>query len=1164
MYNPVALIPSPSASSSNGAQTPDLAIDGDTTTYWESQSETNPYIQIDLTKILRVFRIEVRFGSVNVPTTFRILSSDVDGTQPGDTEYGTFSNQFNRVQTVNNPTASVNNVYTLTPAQDARYIRIEMVGTGQMRIYEITIYASSNIANTAARVKIGSTYVTADTHVLLELRVQECPISDKISEVSINVNNKNEKYTLSTFASNSRILCWIDGVLKLYGVVTLPAERFDVGGFVMTVQAKDYGEFFINQTIRNAWAATTISDQTLADDIITKGDNSILGQVLSSVGARLFPGTSTGYQGVVSTDSSPNIFPYFKSQNVDAWNLLKTLQSQAIDGAWITQNPTFNKAGSSYSLLTNALSDGFWVAFKTASGYILRFPASGLELDVTPVILNNDVVTSLNNYNSALTYDGSIANENNYQYVEATQPVYVKISQLSNASALAMSYTYGTSVNYGDGASIAGTPSQIEDFIIECATSYGTIRRLHYLSNATTLDGGVVTTITTTDTDSDKYLTLSSPRNLNSDWVSLFGSSGTNDIVTFVRIRLIPYVKPRGASPTGGTTQRVRAILPLTFTMTVNSGVKIPPTNYDFYVSSTLSSGTLVPDLMWFSKPRLGLDLDRNLDENQTIRFYSNFPRSDINNLISFEVQDDPYTLKNEIEVTGTQITPFQDKTSINARDALYLSGTPPYHGSVPPQVLISDSTNMNTAGRRRIGKDISSHNQSEVARTAVEELSTLSQTVRRVIIRTKGNANLTPGRIVYLDSSYSTPIGYYYIISANHMWTVNGYETEITATKDMLRFSTELARLQGEILTVASRKSGSQSTKQGTKKIAFSKVSADLNGVELSQNPEAGSTSQPSLRFPLNLVPEFSDIKHVTVTTTRLLGPLQHGLTNPPGTFGQSGWDSLNTIASTFNTEYTVNDTNWVAQRLSFPTQSAGRIKYNFNARVGSASFNSGAQLIVSIFSDSDSNPSLIQSLFKAAGFDPTAPTNIGSSYVVPYSRLGIAGTNVAETPSTNTNFTSVEVENPSIWQPGQLFWIVFATQSSGGTNVFISRQNALGTQPAKVSTDSGVSWGGTAGSMVASFQPQLALSSAGATGYGNGNKLALIEPVSGVGMVAKSQAGLHQSYSVIDFDTSVIARKRRQNIDVAFTTTAGAGISGSMAYSRWDYTADIAYEEF
>ncbi len=1270
MYAPQLIQPVVTASSSNGAQTPDLAVDGDTSTYWESNNETNPYIQIDLTMILSVDRVVITFDSVNRPSSFNILTTD----NPTDQEYGQFSGAFDLQRGSLTPVTG-DNVYTWT-AKNFRYLRIQMNGTGQMRIKEIGVWAPTGIIQrTVSRMKINTTglstpatYFTNQGADLIEVHLDEGPVGDRsehINQVTFKLNNANisslgvitDKYLQTNYPTGSRTIVWLDGVLKLFGNLVEFIPDYGKGGFFVNGTVRDFGEFLINQKRRQAWAGVTYSDQNAASDVISGGINSLLGMCINSAGSRYFPGrfdnsgNSLGYTNIASTLAGPNTVQYLKSNNVPIWTMIGKIADAALDGAWTIQDPTITRTSQTNIAQSGTITNGYWTGYKTNSQYSVLIGGNdaggiaGATIDVTAGLIPGGAGGPAPGLNNSPTniggvlspYDGSLANEKNLVYAEIIQPCFVKIAQLNQSASLSASIDFG---NKNVFITVDNSnKSQAADMIVETIAVSGETRRLHYLFPA--LGTGGATTCspptnspTPPDTQTDGYLTSFSrggaSTNLYADYLAKF-PDGANDIVTTIRVRVVPMVPDLSVIVCGGIA--LASITVTSLSLTPFSGTKTPPVRYDYYVTTTLSAGTLVPDLAFFPRPRPGVDNTifvpgltsvggRLLDDTNTIRFYTDFPRSDLNNMESFRIsQADLYTTKNEMTATGTSTIEVANNQQIPARDATYLNGAPPYHGRGPPQVTIFDANSMATSGRRTDSIDIGSPDPSEVTRAALSAFNQTNTAITRGVVKTRGNPYLSPGFVVFLDSSFSNIAGYWYIISAKHDWTVDGYFTELTVSNDRFRFSSELLKLQLDIFNAGFQASNTQGTGSKEQK-AFGKTGADLDGIETSPYVEQNSIGQPSLRFPLWFVPEFSCIKRVNVTTTRLMDKIVAGI--PGGfSFGFGGWDVANPYISGWSgatTEDKINPNSapgpsFLAQRVVLPVTatSSARMLIRIEGRIPNGqSFTPNTYLQMALYNETQAYQGLtpeniivfIPALFNAAlrnspnvFQNPYVPLGAGGWINVPFSAIQQAGTDAIE-GGANTNHIYAEFENQNLFIPGQVYWLVMKTISANGNLYIQTKDNAVNTNG--YSLPMSQSNTGAAGSGAANWAslatgnhtaqlvayPQKALSSitvtaktnsvgTGGQGYGTPVNLIIYEPVSGKGYAARSVHTYEQTLSVIDFPTATIARRNsRGDVDVAFPASVGdqlpgyrspgVGAPGGQNIARWDYTVDVQYEKF
>ncbi len=326
-------------------------------------------------------------------------------------------------------------------------------------------------------------------------------------------------------------------------------------------------------------------------------------------------------------------------------------------------------------------------------------------------------------------------------------------------------------------------------------------------------------------------------------------------------------------------------------------------------------------------------------------------------------------------------------------------------------------------------------------------------------------------------------------------------------------------------------------------------------------------------------LIPELDHVKHITVSVTRLLGPLENGTTRQ---FGTEGWDTSNALqysggpgAFPGSDWFALNDGSVFSQRFVFPTQSVGRILIHANAFLDAP--NPQGTLYVNIYTDTTKAGSgpIPSNLWILLGTQagpyalggailgtanvgiPAHPDSRGSGIAVPFPQLNTV---------QNALNLAVELEPNSVISPGQPFWIAFSTSSAGNSNVQFGRAStgAVQGQPSATSTNNGSTWTGGGRTLNCTVYPQLALSSTGATGYGNGNNLTVWDDLGfGKPRAATSPIGAAQSFSQIDFDTSFIVTKSKAGRVDGWTVTS-AGTSVPAHLSRMDYTMTIIYEKF
>ncbi|GEM_PF-4768873 len=327
--------------------------------------------------------------------------------------------------------------------------------------------------------------------------------------------------------------------------------------------------------------------------------------------------------------------------------------------------------------------------------------------------------------------------------------------------------------------------------------------------------------------------------------------------------------------------------------------------------------------------------------------------------------------------------------------------------------------------------------------------------------------------------------------------------------------------------------------------------------------------------------IAETSHIKHVTLTTSRLLSALQTGKQNSLNSL--DGWDVNNSIGSTgTGGSADVDDTSYYAQRFIFSTQSVGRLRFDFEAYLSDTNYNAGSTLFATIYTDTttaSSGPvpsnlwvlSGISGLYALGGAIlgaakvgiPAEPQRKGPSVAIPFGQLPTSKP-VGDATTTTAEFDLSQT--PIV--PGQYFWIALSTQSAGSTDVTIVTSGANQNpshEPGATSSD-GVKWTGNQPDIHYNLYPQLALNSAGATGYGNGNILTVWDSLGqGNAFQAISPPGAAQGYSQVDITTSFVATQNRLGkTDVYFPTSVGTSAGFQNKFSRFDYTATITFEKF
>jgi hypothetical protein len=942
-----------SASSSLTGYSPELAIDNDGTTQWVSgTSDTTPYLQLDLGKIIRVYRIEIDFSNSNpasAPGTRTgqygyLLSTD----NPNDTNYGlsqlSGKSAWDTVASFTAPTFSGNTgtvVVQLPVAKAGRYWQIywpNAVGAGQsLGIWEVRMYADTVVSETSSRADINGVMFTDQTNDLLEVVVQE-QISKAISSATLKLNNKNSKWLSTQFPSGSVCRVWIDGVQKLYGTLIEFIPTYDTSGWVIDVTIHDWADSLVNNTLYQAWVATPIADNTKTNDIIAQGPNSILGMTLNSVGARVI-----NSNGVLQAAGGANTVFYLKANNEAAWTTLQKLGAAALDGDWIIQNPGFDQGNVNTSTIGAGLSDtdGRWFSDVTSTSFKATvrdngagYPAPSALLDTTAVSAGGAIVSTLTNFHvptvnylgqlnigqASLTYDGNFNNDTRYLYAEIFQPVLTSVSDLNQEGSLSAMAFFGPILTVDPNST--GTPSsysQIFDFIVECSPSPGLSRRMHYLFGDKGYQGQIGASFPPPTTPYDAYfspslsaggqtyfyadgtISNSSPSgvaeylstNFYADYAQVFGTIQANsDTVVSIRVRSIPFQDISGAEQQ--YTQKVWID-----NVIMRTTGKVPPVQYDFNVT-TDSNGNAT--LNWFPRPRPGVDLGyRHLDSSNNLYLYSIFPESDLNNINQFKfTKSDIYRTKTDIVLRGQQARAAQDGVRIDASlitsDQTYLGGVSPPHGSAFPVVEVQDQLNMGLFGRRMVQATDRSTNVLDLSRNAIAKFNQTQSPEQRGIITCKGNANLTPGYCVYIGSDSPDIAGWYYIQSTEHRWDKSGYITTVTLEDDRFRFANEFSRIQADASVVLAGSASPLKVK------TYSKIGANVAGAtynsqslgNISGHTWQYTQDQDVIRLPYNFIPELSAITHLTVTTTRLSGLEAYG--------GQGPSDYIIGVAGTFS----------------------------------------------------------------------------------------------------------------------------------------------------------------------------------------------------------------------------------------------------------------------
>jgi hypothetical protein len=1233
VYDPSVLQPTATASSSSSTTTgPENAIDGNTTTFWESalgDSDTvGPWVQVDLTRLLKVYNIQITFDSIEVPSQLVVLSSDA----PTDANYGTYptssSSAFDLIATIV-PINNGTNTISLANGKVARYWRFQSTTQTQIRIKDITIYATSNIGNTTSRLNINGTMFYDGGNDLIKSNIFE-QVSKGINSVQFTINNKDGKYLSANYPVGSSCRAWIDGVQKLLGTLIEFIPLFSpVQGLIIEGTIHDDGDYLVNNTLFQAWAGAAIADNTAKNDIIAQGANSILGMTTNSVGAQVI---NSG--GVQQTTGGINTPFYQKADHIDAWKMLQNLQKRAVSGAWVLQNTGFDLGSVTTATLGLGLSssDGFWTSYQTAAkfGGSVRDnsqgnPAPSGVLDTTAVVAGGVLSASLSNYGTGLsstnTYDGNIKNDTYYLFAEIFQPCLVNVADLNQT----MSLSFFITENPGN------VSNDIWDIIIETIPSPGVTRRYHYLMNYTSTHPGAVGSSTPANTATDYYnttLTSGSPinRNFYSDYNSAFsafpGNAAGSDVIIAVRIRLLPFQNL--------ASQNSNKVYVDNFSITPIAGVNIPPVQYDFNVGVGANGKST---LNWFPQPRAGVDLNyRHLDSSNNLKWFKAFPDSDLNNISDFKfTKGDLYRTKTDVTVHGNQIKTVNDgaqyDASLATSDIQYLAGQNPPHGSPFLTASIKSSVDQAQYGRRVTQLKVNDSNFSDLSRTAIAQYNSMRTAEQRALVTAKGNANLTPGYVVYVQSDFSDIQGYYYIVTAEHRWDETGYETVLTLQDDRFRFANDFAKVQADIANVFT-------TAPALKSKTYIKKGANLAGATSPGNSNKSNTShlwqysqdQDVIRLPYNFLPELSTITNVRVTCTRMLGLEGIGTEVVPGDWEPvgdtaTGWDQTITInnhpAGSTNKEVQITVQQLVAQRFVMPVVSSGRLLFRLNGRIPTTASLTGTYLQAAVVQDSASsgtpNPFLTGQAFSASGTPavfgwlgsvivnglfgtpPSAAPVLGGWKNIPFANIHQAGTDAEDDTVANDKDLFIEIENAAQggFVPNQIYWLVLKA-SSGGQNVWLQYQNNTGQYlnyfAAKQTNGVGTAWASLGGAfgdnaLFGNFYTQEALTSAGAAGEGAGNKATLWDPYTGNAFpftAPKSAAngsllGTDQQYSVSEFPSYIVARKNGfGQVDVSFVVSVGGAkgppgatpevppdANGYKSYGRCDYACTVTYFE-
>jgi len=527
--------------------------------------------------------------------------------------------------------------------------------------------------------------------------------------------------------------------------------------------------------------------------------------------------------------------------------------------------------------------------------------------------------------------------------------------------------------------------------------------------------------------------------------------------------------------------------------------------------------------------------------------------------------------------------------------------------------------------GRRVTQKEVPQTNVSDLARDSIASWNNTRGVEQRADVICKGNANLTPGYAVYVDSDYSDIKGWYYIVTAEHRWDDMGYVTHLQLQDDKFRVANEFARLQANISTVLNQA-------PIIKNKSFTKQGANLGGCTIPNLGTSGlstfgvgnnsrldtehtwiyqSMDADQLRLPFNFLPELAAITKVRVITTRLLSTEGVGSFNPPtgiGTKSDGTGDGTNLpipgfdtatdpVTGSTNTEYEVNGNNWVAQRFAVGTTSVGTLLFDFFCRRPSPNNQPKSNLKIAVYNDiNPSNvggspgsaqswiPGLTNYVYDSLAQPGAGLTNQqGQWKLIPYNAIIQSGPGNVQTPAANQDHMFVELTLGKPFVPNQIFWVVMYVDGAG--SLFFKRNDGvtLSNNYIATSSDAGKTWslqstgGATQSNLHFWWWPSLSLTSAGDTANGNGNGLTVWDTYTGSGQPAVPiVTGTGQIASSIDFPTFVIARKNSfGQVDVSFPASAGGstniwtGPTGSAAtagyrpYGRWDYIANVTYLE-
>lgn len=1040
---------------------------------------------------------------------------------------------------------------------DARYLRIQNQATGQMRIVDVQVWAASPRANgTTARVLLGGTSPSSGivsggtlfsqlTNDLIDVDVMQM-LGRQVWSGQVQLNNTKQRYSRATFPEGTPVKIWIDGNTVLLGTVTNFDPKFTARGLTANIEVRGYDDF-LNQDIHYAWAASPISDQTQANDILSTGPNSVLGQTLNSVGTRVIGNLNT-----LNAQLGPNIVVYYKAKDIPKFQVLNDLAETAMDGAWILQNtnfsPTLATYGTSLGRSGSGVSDGYWFGVTTRPGYTidLRTPevANGVSLFSGSAIKSGTI--SIPDTNPAFGWDGNLGNDSLYNYTEVFQSVFFPISATSVAGSIQFTTAFGVQINSTTGGVgvWANAGNQVDELIVEGEDKIGRIKRLHYIVKAFITYKSTGPSCATgsnpqanfnysggnavyppPDTDVDKYIDLSgqtggtcgwdstsnqftgtTARNLHTDWITKFdvaglSSSSNSDVVTVIRIRQYPFVRPL-INPSGEPNQSIVSTDWSNVKITPVAHIKTPPVRYDFYVTES-SVGSQVADLFFFPRPRPNIDLSyRNLSGVNNIRWYVNPATSpvsslgsDFNNVETFDfMKGDVYRVKNDTTTYGGQAVAVTDKATIDATALFYnarVAGRDT-HSSKQEQINLADMASITSIGRRQKFFTLTQTDPVELVRETVKLAYQNRLTESRGTIKTRGNSALVPGYIITVESDYSELAGKYLIHQAQHKWNSNGYMTTINVEDIDFLMTNEFARAQASIWQAAGQGGRGSSTSGNLKSAEFTKLNVDPTGTtqaNLTQGGNGvflitkGSDTPPTasagmdysvFALPLNTVPEFSNVRFVTATISQMIGAENRG---NAGTFGPSGgfhsgnvndvlaqqedstgWatmsqsEALQTIVA--GEQNMGTPSSYIAQRF-LCTVSTGSFLFVFRGRMptgSGSSFGGDGIMEFSIWNDSNiaTIPTPGDPMVGAQG-DVTFGWTVWQNYIAPGGIYKIAGQQYAaptgwiEVPTNKITHTGPN--SPTITSNAVAVEIKMQQPVNPGTNLwFVMRVQSAG----------------------------------------------------------------------------------------------------------------------